>query len=77
MTNLHTRRRRVAGVLAVLTAAASITLATGSSPANAAAPGTPPNHPVTMTPGTGDSGTDFKLAIDGVDQFCAGDGVAG
>jgi hypothetical protein len=77
MTTIQTRRRRVAGVLAVLTAVASITVATGSNPANAAAPGTPPNHPVTITPATGNSGTDFKLAINGTDQFCAGDGVAG
>ena len=81
MTISSTRRRRVAGLLAAVTAAASITVATGSNSAIAATAGTPPRNPVVMTPGTGDSTTDFQLAINPVtnpgDSNCAGDGAAG
>jgi hypothetical protein len=69
-------RRRIAGLLAAASVV-PLVLVTSFTPASALPPGTPPNHPVTMLPATGDSGTDFKLAINGTDQFCAGDGVAG
>ena len=72
---MTTRTRRTAGTLLALVAVAAT--AVFASVAGALPPGTAPTGALTLTPATGDSGTDFLLAFIGADQFCAGDGAAG
>ena len=74
---IRSATRRLIGGLLAAASLVPLVLVASSAPASALPPGTPPTHAVTITPTTGNSGTSFKLAINGADQFCAGDGAAG
>ncbi|MFP5489384.1 MAG: hypothetical protein ACLGHQ_13900, partial [Acidimicrobiia bacterium] len=58
---------------------AVVGVASGTSdPASAALDaGAPPANSVSLQPATGDSGTVWKLVLDGDDDFCPGDGIDG
>jgi hypothetical protein len=79
--NIRTMRlkRAVAGLVAAGVASSVAVIATGATPVNAAAPGTPPTGPLVMLPSSGSSGSDWNFAFGpGVtDQFCNDTGVNG